>query len=317
MTDYRALLDKEVWAFLDETARHYPENAVDFTVAEQRVVYDKMCAAFDQGRPSDVSTTDAPLGGVPCRIYSPATAPSGTIFFCHGGGFVVGGLDSHDSICAEFCSITGLRVVSADYRMSPENPHPDDFNDAWSAFEALCAAYDGPVVLCGDSAGGNLVAAIAHYARGRIDGRITGQLLIYPGLGGDQSKGSYVTHAEALGLSTRDLEFYSTIRAGGEDKTGDPTFGPLYDTDFSGLPLTVIITAQCDPLADDGGAYRDALIAAGGKAIWINEAGLVHAYLRARIMSAKAAASFDRMTQSLSALAKSELPNLQGENAPL
>jgi acetyl esterase len=310
MADYRALLDDEVWAFLDETARHYPPDAVDLSVAQQRVVYDKMCAAFDQGRPPSITTQDTSIGGVPCRVYLPETPPTLTIFFCHGGGFVVGGLDSHDSICAEFCEITGFRVVAVDYRMSPENPHPDDFSDAWSAFAAVCAAFSGPVVLCGDSAGGNLVAAVAHYARGRIDGRIAGQLLIYPGLGGDQSKGSYLTHSEAPGLTTRDLEFYSSIRSGQHDKSGDPTFAPLHDTGFANIPATVIITAECDPLSDDGMAYRDALIAAGGQALWIEEAGLVHAYLRARTMSEKAAASFERMTQSLISLARAELPRL-------
>ena len=309
MADYRALLDTEVWAFLDKTARYYPPDAVDLSVAQQRVVYNKMCAAFDQGRPSDITTDDAPFGGVPCRVYTPDNPSLGTVFFCHGGGFVVGDLDSHDSICAEFCSITGLRVVAVDSRLSPEHPHPEDFNDAWAAFGAVCATYVGPIVMCGDSAGGNLVAAVTHYARGRIDERIAGQLLIYPGLGGDHSKGSYITHSEAPGLTTRDMEFYMNIRSAGQDKTGDPTYAPLHDTDFTNLPATVIITAECDPLSDDGMAYCDALVAAGGKAIWINEAGLVHAYLRARLMSAKAAASFTRVTDSLSALAKAEIPS--------
>ena len=310
MVDYRALLDDEVWAFLDKTARYYPPDAVDLTVAEQRVVYNKMCAAFDQGRPSNISTKDILLGGVPCRVYATENPPSGTVFFCHGGGFVVGNLDSHDSICAEFCAITGLRVVAVDSRLSPEHPHPDDFNDAWAVFKAVCTTYAGPIVMCGDSAGGNLVAAVTHHARGRMDGRIAGQLLIYPGLGGDHSKGSYVTHSDAPGLTTRDMEFYMNIRSAGQDKTGDPTFAPLHDTDFTNLPATVIITAECDPLSDDGKDYRDVICAAGGKAVWREEAGLVHAHLRARFMSAKAAASFTRITNSLSTLVKGELPKL-------
>jgi acetyl esterase len=309
MADYRALLDKEVWAFLDETARHYPPDAVDLSVGQQRAVYDKMCAAFDLGRPDNVTTQDIALGGVACRVYTADDASEGTVFFCHGGGFVVGGLDSHDSICAEFCGVTGLRVVAVDYRMSPEHPHPEDFQDAWAAFTGVCAAYDGPVVLCGDSAGGNLVAAVGHYARGRVDGRIAGQLLIYPSLGGDPSKGSYLTHSDAPGLSARDMEFYLTLRSAGQDKTGDATFAPLQDTDFRDLPPTVIITAECDPLADDGRTYRDALLAAGGQAVWVNEQGLVHAYLRARGLSGKARASVRRMTDALASLAQGQLPD--------
>jgi acetyl esterase len=311
MADYSALLDDEVWAFLNESARYYPDDAVGLSITEQRALYNKMCVAFDQGRPSNITVEDLPFGGVPCRVYSPTDTSylaTATVFFCHGGGFVVGGLDSHDSVCAEFCAITGLRVIAVDYRLSPEHPHPNDFEDAWAAFEAACAAFEGAIVMCGDSAGGNLVAAVTHHARGRIDGRITGQLLIYPGLGGDQSKGSYITHAQAPGLTKQDMEFYMNIRSAGQDKYGDPTYAPLHDKDFTNLPATVIITAECDPLSDDGKDYRDAMLAAGGEAIWINETGLVHAYLRARVMSSKAGASFGRMTQSLSALAKSDLP---------
>jgi acetyl esterase len=311
MADYSALLDDEVWAFLNESARYYPDDAVGLSITEQRALYNKMCVAFDQGRPSNITVEDLPFGGVPCRVYSPTDTSylaTATVFFCHGGGFVVGGLDSHDSVCAEFCAITGLRVIAVDYRLSPEHPHPDDFDDALAAFEAVCVAFEGAIVMCGDSAGGNLVAAVTHHARGRIDGRITGQLLIYPGLGGDQSKGSYITHAQAPGLTKQDMEFYMNIRSAGQDKYGDPTYAPLHDKDFTNLPATVIITAECDPLSDDGKDYRDAMLAAGGEAIWINETGLVHAYLRARVMSSKAGASFGRMTQSLSALAKSDLP---------
>ena len=218
MADYRALLDTEVWAFLDKTERYYPSDGVDLIVAEQRMVYNKICAAFDQGRPSDIMTDDFSIGGVPCRVYVHANSPLGTVFFCHGCGFVVGDLDSHDSICAEFCSTTGLHVVAVDSRLSPEHPHPEDFNDAWAAFEAVCTSYQGSIVMCGDSAGGNLVAAVTHYARGRIDGRISGQLLIYPGLGGDHSKGSYITHSDSSGLTTRDIEFYMNIRSAGRTR---------------------------------------------------------------------------------------------------
>jgi acetyl esterase len=283
---------------------------VDLTVREQRAVYDQMCAAFDFGRPEGVRVEDRTLGKVPCRFYTPPTPAEATVFFCHGGGFVVGGLDSHDSVCAEFCARTGFRVVAVDYRMSPEHPHPDDFDDAWAAFRSVAEQVDGPIVLCGDSAGGNLVAAVAHHARGRLDGRIAGQLLIYPGLGGDPTQGSYLTHAEAPGLTTKDMAFYSAIRANGVDKTGDPTWAPLHDTDFGGLPPTVILTAECDPLSSDGEAYSAALDAAGVPALWLEEAGLVHAHLRARRMSTKAALSFDRSIAALKALAQGRLPGL-------
>jgi acetyl esterase len=310
LADYDLLLDDEVRAFLARTELHYPPDAVDLSVEDQRRVYNAMCADFDAGYPDSVTAQDRAFGGVSCRVYSCSEPVAGTVFFCHGGGFVVGGLDSHDSICAEFCASTGMQVVAVDYGLSPEHPFPQDFEDAWAAFEAVCAETEASIVLCGDSAGGNLVAAIAHYARGRIDGRLMGCLLIYPGLGGDRTRGSYVTHADAPGLSVRDLAFYQSLRSGGQDRTGDPRFAPLQDTDFSKLPPTVILTAQCDPLSSDGEAYRDAIQAAGGRAVWIEEAGLVHAHLRARHMSQRAATSFARMIQALTLLRAGQITDL-------
>ena len=103
--------------------------------------------------------------------------------------------------------------------------------------------------------------------------------------------------------------FYQTIRTGGAvPPKDDPRYAPLQDTDFTGLPPTVIVTAECDPLASDGESYRDAILAAGGHAVWFNEAGLVHGCLRARHVSARGAAFFDRVVDAVSTLAKDDWP---------
>jgi acetyl esterase len=305
--DYDTLLDAEMRAYLARTDGFYPPDAVDLTIAEQRAVYDGMCAAFHAGRPLGVTVTDEGHGGVPCRRYETGEARATVVYF-HGGGFVVGGLHSHDDVCAEICDRTGYRVVSVDYGLAPEVPFPGCFNDAWAATQAIAARWQGDLVLAGDSAGGNLAAAVAHHARG-TGLAIAGQVLIYPSLGGDMSRGSYVTHADAPQLSTRDMAFYQKIRTGGlAIAKGDPRFAPLRDRDFSGLPATVIFTAECDPLSSDGEAYRDVLLDAGGNAIWIEEAGLVHGYLRARTMASKAGASFDRIVAALKALGAGTWP---------
>ncbi|TIR81944.1 MAG: alpha/beta hydrolase, partial [Mesorhizobium sp.] len=108
-------------------------------------------------------------------------------------------------------------VVSVDYRLAPEHLHPAAFDDVLSAFEWAAKTYDCPVLLCGDSAGGNLCAAVAHATRGHIK-KPAGQVLIYPSLGGDRSRGSYVAHADAPMLTLRDIEFYLNIRTGGVDR---------------------------------------------------------------------------------------------------
>ncbi len=307
MADYTELLDEEIQAYIARCDALYPPDAIDLDIAGQRRVYDAMCADFDRGRPAGVVVTDEPHAGLPCRRYE--TSPSAaTVIYYHGGGFVVGGLDSHDSICAEICAETGLRVVAVDYPLAPENSYPEDFNAAWQAYLAISAAYPGSIVLAGDSAGGNLCAAISHKARGGDAAKPIGQVLIYPGLGGALDWPSYVDHAEAPALTRADIEFYMTIRSGGAAITGDPQYAPLHDTDFSALPPTVTVIAECDPIASDGVVYTERLRAAGGQAHLITEKGLIHGYLRAREMSRKAADSFARINAAISALSKGAWP---------
>ena len=138
-----------------------------------------------------------------------------------------------------------------------------------------------PIVLVGDSAGGNLCATVCHAMRGQKHEPI-GQIAVYPGYGDDSSKGSYLEHANAPMLTVADIQFYAGVRTGGKKVTGDPTLSPLQDIDFSGLPPTAVFSAECDPLCDDGRDYCDAIVAAGGRAKWFRETGLVHGYLRAR-----------------------------------
>ncbi|MFC3615414.1 alpha/beta hydrolase [Lutimaribacter marinistellae] len=306
MADYDRLIDEETWTFIRRTLESYPEDAVGLSIEDQRRVYDEMCREFHTGYPAGVNAEDFSANGVPVRVYT-AGSPSRTVVFYHGGGFVVGGLESHDDVCAEICFETGYRVVSVDYRLCPEFRHPVQFEDSWTATEWAAVEYDAPLVLAGDSAGGNLAACVAHHARGRLS-QVLGQVLIYPGLGGDMSAPSYSEHANAPLLTRDDIAFYMTVRFHGEKPENDPTFAPLQDTDYSGLPPTVVISADCDPIRDDAGAYRDRIRAAGGKAEWINEPGLVHGYLRARKTVGRARDSFERICVAIEALGQDIWP---------
>lgn len=304
--DYERLIDEETWAFIRRTAESYPEDAVDLSIEDQRRVYDAMCRDFRQPRPMAVDTQDRSADGVPVRVYT-AGDPTRTVVYFHGGGFVVGGLDSHDDVCAELCAQTGYRVVAVDYRLCPDHLHPAQFQDSWTATNWVIGEFADPLVLVGDSAGGNLAAAVAQHGRGRLE-NVLGQVLIYPGLGGDASKGSYVEHAHAPLLTREEILFYEKVRCGGEAPQDDPTFAPLHDTDFSELPPTVVVTADCDPLRDDGAIYCEQITAAGGQAHWINEPGLVHGYLRARTSVKRAADSFERISVAVEALGQSIWP---------
>ncbi len=305
--DYDKLIAPDTWEFIRKTAEYYPEDAVDLDIEGQRRVYDAMCKAFHRPHPAGISTEDRTVDGVPVRIYW-AGEPGSTVMYFHGGGFVVGGLESHDDVCAEICAGTGYRVISVDYRLSPEHRHPAAFRDAWKATRWAVDHYDQRVVLVGDSAGGNLAAAVAHHARGRLGG-IIGQVLIYPGLGGDTTKGSYVEHANAPMLSTADVLFYNKVRADEDGvPTDDATFAPLQDKNFADLPRTVIFTAECDPLESDGPAYAAKLDAEDVPVRVIREPGLVHGYLRGRFMSQAAAESFERIEVAVEALGQGYWP---------
>ncbi|MDN5926091.1 MAG: alpha/beta hydrolase [Hyphomicrobiales bacterium] len=308
--DYSKLLDREVWAFIECSDSYYPPDKVDYTIEERRAIYDRMCREFFAGYPKGVAVDTGAIAeedyDIPIRTYrAEETDDAALVLYFHGGGFVLGGLESHDDVCAELCMRTGYEVVSVDYRLAPENPHPAAFDDALAAFEWAIATSGRNIVLCGDSAGGNLAAGVSHATRGHKR-RPTGQVLIYPTLGGDCTKGSYVTHAEAPMLTVRDMTFYDDARAGGADASDDIAFAPLKDANFANLPPTVIVSAECDPLSSDGQAYRERMTADGGRCVWFNEKGLVHGYLRARHTVGRARTSFTRIVEAVKALGKGE-----------
>jgi len=291
-------LAEDMRAFIRMTEESYPPDATEFPIAEQRAFYDRMCRAFDRPHPPGLHTEDRAIAGVPCRLYTPREMRAGkTVVFFHGGGFILGGLRSHDAICAELSAGAGANLIAVDYRLSPEHLHPAAFDDAM----AVCRAVEGPKVLVGDSAGGNLAATVAANLPG-----IAGQVLIYPGLGGGPDLPSYTRHAQAPLMTLADAEYYTRIRlAPGTPETAlvDPTLAPLQARGFGHLPPTALFAAECDPLASDAVEYAARLTEAGVPVTLVTEPGLVHGYLRARHMASGAQQSFARITQTLAALA--------------
>jgi len=294
---YDALIDDETWAFIRATEAHYAPDASSLSVEEQRVQYDSLCAAFDRGRPDGVEVVDRIVRSVPIRTYQAAKADS-TLLYVHGGGFVLGSLDSHDSICAELCARCECDVISVDYRLAPEHNHPAAYDDVLSVTRWALTERDGPLALAGDSAGATLVASVTHALRSQI----AGQILIYPYLGGDMNAGSYLIHADAPLLSRADMLFYEGIRYDGPPPKNDVSFAPLHEADYIGLPPTVVFTAECDPLCDDGDVYCDRITHAGGSAVVNKEKGLVHGYLRARHTVSRARNSFTQIVNSVKAI---------------
>ena len=293
--------DPEVLAFIDRTNAFYPPEAVNLTIADQRLHYDRMTADFRRPRPAGIATEGGGLSGpgglIPIRRYWPSEPGSARVVYFHGGGFVVGGLESHDDVCAEIADTCGLEVVAVDYRLCPEHPHPAAFEDALAAIDALS---DRPLIAVGDSAGGNLAAAVA-LARPH---KMWGQVLIYPGLGGEAlGLRSYTERSDAPLLSTKDVKYYGRIRAGGPVPHDDPSFAPLAAKDLRDLPPCFISSAEFDPLRDDGEEYVSRLSHAGVAAELVIEAELPHGHLRARTMSTRAADAFGRICAAITKFA--------------
>lgn len=291
-----------ILAFHNRCEAFYPADAVDASIEQQRAWYDALCAEFDAPSPEGLTRRDEIVGGrVPVRRYRPAEIATQTrLFYIHGGGFVVGSLQSHDAICAEISHAAKAELVSIDYRLAPEHVWPAAFDDCYEVLAWLLADHR-PLVVVGDSAGGNLAAGMVLKAKAEALTGIVGQVLIYPGLGGDLVSGSYAQMAEAPGLSTADVAYYrDVLKAPGENALAHP----LKAADFSGLPPAYITSAHFDPLRDDAALYAQRLIAAGVSVTYRDEPQMIHAWLRARHMSEGAREGFKHLCRGVSDLVR-------------
>jgi acetyl esterase len=174
--------DPEVVAFIERTLAFYPADTFGYTTVQNRALYDRYAAAFRAPRPTGITSKDFDIPAfnpdrrIGARIYQGPTVKGGVVLYFHGGGFVLGGLESHDDVCAELADKTGLEVVSIDYRLAPEHLHPAQLDDAESAFLWLTRDWDR-ILVAGDSAGGNLAAALCLRRRATGGRQPDGQIL--------------------------------------------------------------------------------------------------------------------------------------------
>lgn len=283
--------DPEIAAFISVSERYNAPAGAD--MAQIREGYAGLCAHYDAGHPAGVAIRDFTLAGCPARRYQTAAAV-GRVLYLHGGGFYVGGIASHDSICAEIAERTNCSLIALEYRLAPEHIHPAAFEDSLKA--TLELSEDGPLILAGDSAGGTLAAAIAVHLR--ETSRIAAQVLIYPALGGRAlDLPSYTEKANAPLLSTADIEACYQLYGAPVD---DPTATPLIAADFLNVAPAFISSAEEDPLRDDGPVYAERLREAGVVAEVVVEPGLPHGWLRARHDSARARDAFTAVCDGVS-----------------
>jgi acetyl esterase len=221
-------------------------------------------------------------GDLRARVYRPeGTGPFPVIAFFHGGGWVIGDLDTHDNMARNVCRGARAVVVSVDYRLAPEHPFPAAADDAvatarWLAGHVGELGGDGLLAVAGDSAGGNLAAVVAQQLT-RDGTPLAGQLLIYPSVDVRGGYPSRTENAEGYLLEDETIKWFIGHYAGGWPDLADPRLSPLCG-DLSGLPPAIIITAQFDPLRDEGDAYAMAMMAAGSPADVECYVGMIHGF---------------------------------------
>ena len=264
------------------------------TPDDRRAWFERYCDIFKTKRPADLDVTNwfasAPGREIPIRIYRPRTqAPRlATMIYLHGGGYVCGSLETHDSVVANLASGAGIQVVAVHYRRSPENPFPAGLEDAnfvlnWVAERAERYGVD-PDRICigGDSAGGGLTAALSMYNRDKGGAKLRAQILLYPGpMNTSVPLDSYVRNVSDPFLKKSDLDYQLEIYLPGMLDTKNPHAVPLQAKDFSRLPPAVVHVAEHDPLHDEGKYYHDRLVEAGVPSDFRIARSLHHSFLRA------------------------------------
>jgi acetyl esterase len=231
---------------------------------------------------------DGPLGSIPLRLYRPAGVPITTalpaLVYFHGGGWVIGDLDTHDVLCRQLTAEAGVSVVSVDYRLAPEHKFPAAVDDAWAATRWVVAhapelgVDGGRIAVGGDSAGGNLAAVVALLARDHGGPPIRLQALLYPVTDTDLDTPSYRANADGFLLTRDSMKWFFGHYLKGEADGADWRVAPLRAKSLEGVAPALVVTAGFDPLRDEGEAYAARLGTAGVRVDAIRYGGMIHGF---------------------------------------
>ncbi|WP_374669737.1 alpha/beta hydrolase [Ramlibacter sp.] len=249
---------------------------------------------FTQPAPPEVAevvdlAASGPAGAIPLRSYRPLGSAAAdrlpVLVYYHGGGWVIGDLDTHDTLCRELCNLSGCAVVAVDYRLAPEHPFPAAMEDAlaatrWVRDNADTLRVDASrLAVGGDSAGGNLAAVVALALRDAGEPQPVYQLLIYPAT--DQRRGapSHTTNGEGYLLTRDTMDYFHDHYLPDPAQNLDWRASPLLHADLAGLPPALVLTAGYDPLRDEGLQYAHALSSAGTRATLVNFERQIHGFI--------------------------------------
>jgi len=287
------MLHPQAQAFIDLLVQRGVPPTHTLTPAEARKFYRER-RALTQPDPAEVAQVrelqaDGPHGPIPLRLYRPlgsaASALLPVLVYYHGGGWTIGDLDTHDTLCRELCNGSGCAVVAVDYRMGPEHRFPAAVDDVlaatrWVRREAAALGVDAQrLAVGGDSAGGNLAAVVAIAARDAGDLPVAWQLLIYPATDMRRIHPSHTTNGQGYVLTRDTIGYFHDHYIADAAQDLDWRASPLLREDLAGLPPALVLTAGYDPLRDEGLDYARALTAAGNRASYVCFERQIHGFI--------------------------------------
>jgi acetyl esterase len=282
-------LDPQARAMIDRTVALNLPPASQMTPAQARESVRQRSVALPREDVASVRDHQVPLqgGAIVVRVFTPrGTGPKPALVYFHGGGWVTGDIETHEGICRTLANAADCVVASVDYRCAPEHPFPTAAEDAyaatrWVVEQARDLGVDARrLAVAGDSSGGNLAAAVALMARDRGGPALALQVLIYPVTDHDFERPSYTENAEGYLLTAASMRYYWDQYVPNVADRMNPYVSPMRARSLAGLPPALVITAEYDPLRDEGEAYAQALAAAGVSVAHSRYPGMIHAFFR-------------------------------------
>lgn len=277
-------LDPQARAFLDQLAALGRPALQELTPEEARAAFENLRALAGPGE-EVAKVEERRAGDVPVRVYWPTgEGPRPAIVYFHGGGWVIGDIESHDNTCRTLANGVGAVVVNTGYRLAPEHRFPAAADDCysvtqWAHDHAQELGVDpGRIAVAGDSAGGNLATVVAMMARDRGGPPLAFQLLIYPVTDSDMGTVSYVDNADGYMLTSEGMRWFWDHYMGPDGDRRHPHASPFHAPNLSGLPPALVITAEFDPLRDEGEAYAERLRQAGVAVQVSRYDGMIHTF---------------------------------------
>jgi acetyl esterase len=293
-------LDPQARKMIDETAALNLPPTSQIPAAQARASVLERSKAMPREEVASVRDHQVAVAGgtITVRVFTPRGAgPKPALVYFHGGGWVTGDIETHEGICRTLANAAGCVVASVDYRCAPEHKFPVAAEDSyaatrWVVEQAMALGVDPRrLAVCGDSAGGNLAAAVALMTRDRGGPALALQVLVYPVTDCDFERPSYKENAEGYILTTDSMRYYWDQYVPDAADRMNPYASPMRAASLAGLASALVITAEYDPLRDEGEAYAKALGAAGVPVTLTRYPGMIHAFFRfTHVMDAARAA---------------------------